>query len=319
MQPRPVRFSVIGIDHGHIYGQVRHVLEAGGELVSFHAVDDSLALPFQASFGGVRRSASAAEILEDETVELILTAGIPAERAELGLRVMEHDKDFMTDKPGMTTLGQLDRVVAAQASSKRIYSICFSEHFNVRAVVKAGELVAAGAIGTVVQTVGLGPHQANLGQRPPWFFQRDSYGGILNDLGSHQAEQFLFLTGSTTAHVVSAQVANYRYPDHPGLEDWGEMSLLGEGGHGYARVDWYTPDTMTVFGDGRLFVLGTDGYIEVRKYIDPAGRPDGDHLLLVNNAGITYIDCRATPLPYGAQLVADVRDRTETAIPQSRT
>ena len=244
---------------------------------------------------------------------------MPADRAPLGIRVMQHGKDFMSDKPGFTTLDQLAEARHVQAETGRIYSICFSERLEVPAAVKAGELVHAGAIGKVVQTMGIGPHRARLHTRAPYFFVRERYGGILCDIGSHQMDQFLFYTGSTEAEVVSSQVGNFKFPEHPELEDFGDVVLRGNGGTGYVRVDWYTPDGLPSWGDGRLFILGTEGYIELRKYVDIDGRPGGEHLFLVDQKGIQYIDCKGGDLPYGRQLIADVLNRTETALPQWHT
>jgi predicted dehydrogenase len=230
---------------------------------------------------------------------------------------MRHGKDYMSDKPGFTTLEQLAEVRRVQAETGRIYSVCYSERFWSPAAVKAGKLIQAGAIGRAVQTIGLGPHRIGLPARPGWFFRREQYGGIIADIGSHQVDQFLFYTGSTQAGVVAAQVANYKYPQYPELEDYGEVLLRGDGGSGYIRVDWFTPDGLSIWGDGRVVILGTEGYIELRKYCDLAGRPGGDHLFLVDHTGTHYIDCHDVELPYGRQLLADIVDRTETAMPQT--
>jgi predicted dehydrogenase len=222
----------------------------------------------------------------------------------------------MADKPGMTTLEQLAEVRRVQAETKRIYSILYSERLTNRASVRAGELVKAGAIGRVLQTIGLGPHRMNPRTRPAWFFEKEKYGGILCDIASHQFDQFLFFTGSTRGEVVAAQVGNLNHPQYPGLEDFGDVMVRGDGGSGYIRVDWFTPDGLATWGDGRLTILGTDGYIELRKYVDVAGRPGGDHLFLVDGRETRYVDCKDQPLPYGQRLVDDVLNRTETAMPQ---
>jgi predicted dehydrogenase len=224
----------------------------------------------------------------------------------------------LLDKPGMTTLDQLAEVRRVQAETGRIVSILYSEHFESRATVKAGELVAAGAIGAVVHTVGLGPHRLRAATRPDWFFSRADTGGILTDLASHQVEQFLFFTGADDARLLSATVANRANPDTPGLQDIGDIHLATDTATGLIRVDWFTPDGMPTWGDGRLIVTGTTGMIEIRKTVDLAGRDGGDHLLLVDRTGVRHIDCRDVELPFGRQLVADVRDRTETAMPQAR-
>jgi predicted dehydrogenase len=315
--PPPVRFAAIGLNHGHIYGQVNLLLRAGAEFAGFYAAEPELVAQFAAAHPGVPQAHNPDELLEDPTIQLIVSAAIPADRAPLGIQVMRHGKDYMSDKPGFTTLGQLAEAQQVQAETRRIYSICFSERLENSATVRAGELVRAGAIGRVVQTVGLGPHRIHPPERPAWFFQKARYGGILTDIASHQMDQFLFFTNSTEAEVTASSVANYHHPEHPELEDFGEALVRGNGGHGYLRVDWYTPQGARVWGDGRLTILGTDGYIELRKYVDLAGRAGGDHLFIVNGQGELYEDCSQVKRPYGRQLLADIRDRTETAMPQA--
>jgi predicted dehydrogenase len=315
-EPR-IRFGVIGIDHPHIYGQSNLLLKAGAELVSFHATETALIAQFAETYPQARLVMSEEEILEDESIDLIASAAIPDERAPLGIRAMKHGKDFMSDKPGFVTLEQLDEVQRVQAESGRIYSIDYSERLEVPAAVKAGELVRAGAIGEVVQTLGLGPHRIRIPTRPAWFFHPERYGGIITDIGSHQVDQFLFYTGSIEAEVVASQVGNFKYPEYPEFEDFGDLVLHSDRGTGYIRIDWYTPDGLDTWGDGRLFILGTDGYIELRKYTDIAGRSGNNHLFLVDHQGMQHIDCQAVRLPYGPQLVYDIVHRTETAMSQA--
>ena len=311
-----IRFAAIGLNHGHIYGQTEAVLGGGGELAWVYAREPELLDAYTKRFPQAKRARSEEEILQDASIQLVVSAAIPDERAPLGLRVMRHGKDYMADKPGVTTLEQLAEVRRVQRETGRIYSIMYSERLENRATVKAGELVKAGAIGRVIQTVGLGPHRTNLKTRPAWFFERERYGGILCDIGSHQADQFLFFTGSTRAEVVASQAGNLHHPQHPGLEDFGDALVRGDGGTGYIRVDWFTPGGLGTWGDGRLTILGTDGYIELRKYIDIAGRPGGNHLFLGDQKETRYIDCRDVTLPYGGQLVSDILSRTETAMTQ---
>lgn len=315
--PPIIRFATIGLNHFHIYGQTNLLLKAGAELVAFYATEPDLIELYHKDYPQAKLAASEAEILEDASIQLIISASIPSERAPLGIRVMQHGKDFMSDKPGFTSLEQLAEVRRVQAATKRIYSIDYSERFETRSSVKATELVHSGAIGQVIQTVGLGPHRARLAQRPWWFFERAKYGGIICDIASHQFDQYLHYTGVTSAEVVHAQVANYHHPEHPELEDFGDVVIRSENCTGYIRVDWFTPDGLATWGDGRLTILGTDGYIEMRKYIDIAGRPGTDHLFLVNQTKTEYIDCSKLDLPYGRQLLDDIRDRTETAMSQT--
>ncbi|NIJ53739.1 Gfo/Idh/MocA family protein [Dyadobacter arcticus] len=315
MPPR-IKFSVIGINHAHIHGQVSAVVRGGGELISFYAKEPDLASAFQKRYPKIKQAQSEAEILDDKSIQLILSSGIPDERAPLGIRVMKSGKDYMVDKPGITTLEQLAQVRKVQKETKRIYSIMYSERLENRATIKAGELVKEGVIGKVVQTIGLGPHRMSTDTRPEWFFDKKRFGGIICDIASHQFDQFLFFTGSTKAEIVASQVGNVNHPQYPNFEDFGDTMLRGNGGAGYIRVDWFTPDGLSTWGDGRLTVLGTEGFIEIRKNVDIGGREGGNHLFVVNNKETAYIDCSKVELPYGRQLVDDVLNRTETAMSQ---
>jgi predicted dehydrogenase len=310
-----LRFGVIGIDHRHIYDQVRSLNEIGGECVGYWTPTEVLTEKgFVERFPSIPRLADKRQLLDDPSIQLITCAAVPRERAAIGVDVMRHGKDFMTDKPGVTTFEQLHLVKQVQQETGRIFSVNFSERFEVRAVSKATELVRAGAIGKVLQTVGLGPHRLNRHTRPSWFFDPQSYGGILVDIASHQIDQFMHFTGSPDARIVNARYGNLAHPDDPGLQDFGEILLSHGSASGYIRVDWFTPDGLANWGDGRLTILGTEGYIELRKYIDIAGRPGKDHLFLVNNEGTNYFDCSNEPLPYYTDLRHDIFNRTQTAM-----
>jgi predicted dehydrogenase len=316
-KPARLRFSVCGINHSHIYGMSDAVIRGGGEMVSVFAQQPELLAEFTKRYSHVKRAGSEKEILEDASIQLILSSIIPDERAPLGVRVMQHGKDYLVDKPGIITLTQLAEVRRVQAATKRIYSICYSERFENRATVKAGELVRAGAIGKVVQTVGLGPHRVNPASRPAWFWDPKRYGGIICDIGSHQFDQFLFFTGSTSGEIAASQVRNVNHPQYPAFEDFGDALVRGNNGTGYIRLDWFTPAGLPTWGDGRLTVLGTEGFIEVRKNVDIGGREGGNHLFLTDAKSVRYVDCKDVTLPYGQLLVDDVLNRTETAMSQT--
>jgi len=310
-------FGVIGINHGHIYEQTRVLLDAGCRLKAFCAPEDDLAAAYAKAFPDAKRVADERAVLEDGEIRLVVGAGILAERAPMAVRAMRHGKDVMLDKPGATTLEQLAELRRAQVETGRIYSILYSEHYTQRATIAAGELVKAGGVGRVLQTIGLGPHKVGNYRRPVWFYSRERTGGILCDIGSHQAEQFLFFTGAEKAEVASSQIANFDHPETPEFEDFGQMLLVAEGATGFIRVDWFTQDGLPTWGDGRLFIMGTEGTIELRKYIDIEGRKGGDHLFLVDKKGVRHIDCSQTKITYGEELRDDVLNRTETAMKQS--
>ncbi len=323
--PGKIKFSVININHPHIYGMVDAIKRGGGELVSVYAKEADLLAAFVKTYPDVKQAASEQEVLDDTAVQLVLSSGIPDERAPLGIRVMQHGKDYLTDKPGIITLKQLAEVKKVQAATKRIYSIMYSERFENKGTEKASQLVKSGAIGQVIQTVNLAPHRisnkfgtSGLAVRPDWFWDKKRYGGIITDIGSHQFDQYLHFTNSTEAKVLMSQVGNVHFPQAPNFEDFGDVMLSGNGGSGYIRVDWFTPNALDTWGDGRLTILGTDGYIEVRKNTDIlSGNKGGNHLYIVNQNEMLHIDCNNETLPFGPRLVDDVLNRTETAMSQA--
>ena len=306
-------FAVIGLDHNHIYGITDAVIRGGGVLTSFYASDPKQIAMFQKRYPGVALARSEDEIIENPAIKLVCSAAIPSLRAPLGIRVMRAGKDYLSDKAAMVTLQQLADVRRAIKETGRKYGIMYSERLEVPAAVMAGQLVHDGAIGRVIQTVNLAPHRLSAPSRPDWFWDPARNGGILTDVGSHQADQFVYLTGSKRAHVVASQTGNFNHPEHPRFEDFGDMMLNGDGGAGYVRVDWFTPDGLPTWGDGRLFILGTEGFIELRKYVDVAGRPGGNHLFIADRKGTRYLDCSNVPLPFGPQFVTDIVERTSIA------
>lgn len=323
--PNRIKFAVININHPHIYGMTDAIKRGGGELVALYAKEQDLTSAFLKTYPEAKLAKNENEILDDPSIQLVLSSGIPDERAPLGIRVMQHGKDYLTDKPGIITLEQLAAVKKVQKETKRIYSIMYSERFENKGTEKASQLVKAGAIGKVIQTVNLAPHRIsnNIGKtglavRPDWFWDKKRFGGILTDIGSHQFDQYLHFTGSTEAQVLMSQTGNVHHPEAPLFEDFGDVMLSGNGGAGYIRVDWFTPDGLDTWGDGRLTILGTDGYIEVRKNTDiVSGNKGGNHLYMVNKKEMIHMDCNNEVLPFGPLLVDDILNRTETAMTQA--
>ncbi len=310
-------FVALGLDHRHIYGMTENMVRIGGRCLGYWTDGTPQPLAgYVERFPDLHRFATLEDALA-AGADLALVSAIPADRAALSIRAMQTGHDVMTDKPGCTTIEQLDQIKAAVAETGRIWSINFSERFEVPCVTLADHLVQEGAIGRVVHTTGLGPHRLNRATRPEWFFERDRYGGVLTDIASHQIDQFLHFTGSESADVTMAHVANHANPGDSGLQDFGEVALRAPQASGYIRVDWYTPDALPNWGDGRLTLLGTDGYIELRKYVDVAGRAGTDSLILVNGARCETMDGREAGLPYFDRFAHDIAHRTETAMSQT--
>lgn len=317
--PGEFPFAAAFLEHGHIYGQCNGLLEAGGELKWVYDRDPQKVNAFRAKFPEVRVARSFDEILQDASIKLVAAAAIPSERAEIGIRAMDAGKDYFTDKTPFTTLDQLDAARQAVIRTGRKYMVYYSERLHVESALHAGDLVHGGAIGRVLQVIGLGPHRLNKPSRPAWFFERARYGGILCDIGSHQFEQFLFYSGATDATVTQAAVGNFANPDTPEFEDFGEASLLGNNQtSNYVRVDWFNPNGLSTWGDGRTVILGTKGYIELRKYVDVAREATGDHLYLVDDRGEHHLNLAGkVGFRFFGELILDCLNRTERAMTQA--
>ena len=318
-RPGEFVFAAVALDHGHIYGQCNGLVEAGGELRWVFDPDPQKVAAFQKSFPQAKAARNLDEIFQDQDVRLIAAAAVPNLRGELGCRVMEAGRDYFTDKSPFTTLEQLEKARATVLRTAKKYMVYYSERLHVECAVFAGQLVSEGAIGRVIQTMGTGPHRLNAPSRPAWFFEFEKYGGILCDIGSHQCEQFLHFTGAKDARVNFSAVANFGNPAHPELEDFGEASFTADNGaSGYFRCDWFTPDGLRSWGDGRTILLGTEGFIELRKYTNlAAADPGGDHLFLVNKEGEKHIPCAGkVGFPFFGQLILDCLNRTENAMTQ---
>ncbi|MEV5070694.1 Gfo/Idh/MocA family oxidoreductase [Microbacterium sp. LMI12-1-1.1] len=311
-------FAAVGLDHGHIFGMTDGLIAAGAVVKWVFDEDADRVARFTERYPTARVASSEQEVLDDPEVRLIATAAIASERAPIGLRAIEAGKDAFVDKAPLTTFAQLEAVREATARTGRKYAVYYGERVHSEAAILAGQLVERGAIGTVLQVVCFGPHRIG-GGRPDWFYDPEQYGGILCDIGSHNFEQMLFYTGATDGRVSTSTVANYAHSDTPGLQDFGDAHVvLDNGTTGYVRVDWFTPDGLGVFGDGRTLLLGTDGYIELRKYIDITTDNGGGQVILVNQEGQYRFNANGmTGFPYFGQLIRDCIDRTETAMTQA--
>ena len=315
-----LNLAVLGIDHGHIFDMLDEMIKEGCNCNHFWTKGSPLTLKeFNQKYPNIKRVENKSEILENDKIDMILISSIPKDRANLSIEALKSGKDVMVDKPGCSSLDQLDNLKQAVKETGKIWSVNFSERFHVAAVAKAEELVAEGKIGKVKQTMGTGPHRQGNYERPDWFYDRESYGGVITDIGSHQIHQFLVFTGSNKAKVTHALVENTTKKQFPGFQDFGEINLTGNGGHGYIRLDWFTPDALPTWGDGRLFILGDKGFIEIRKYTDLAKSDSGNHLYYANNEEVKHLDCKNVKLPYFRNLIEDVLNRSETACKQELT
>ncbi|PZP14449.1 MAG: oxidoreductase [Brachybacterium faecium] len=312
-------FAAMHLDHGHIVGMTEGLIGAGGTLKWVYDPQPERAAAFAEKFPQVKVATSEEQVLEDPEIHMVAAAAVPADRAPLGIRVMEAGKDYFTDKTPLTTFEQLAAAREATARTGQKYAVYYSERIHVEAAVLAGQLIERGAIGRVIQVMGMGPHRlGDPASRPDWFYERARYGGILTDIGSHNFEQMLTFTGSDDAEILSSSIGNFGHPDHPELDDFGDAHIaLASGASGYVRVDWFTPDGLRTWGDGRSFILGTEGYIELRKYVDITTDHGPNQVFLINGEGEHRIEAAGqVGYPFFGELILDVLNRTENAMTQ---
>ena len=317
--PGVFQFAAVGLEHGHIYGMTNGLLEAGATLTAVWDKDPAKVEAYRRAYPQARAAESLDELLADPDIRLIASAAIPSERCPLGLRVMAAGKDYFVDKAPMTTLAQLADARRAVAETGRKYMVYYSERLHSEAATLADYLIKQGTIGRVLHIEGFGPHRLG-GPRPAWFYKKQQYGGILCDIGSHQLEQFLYFSGTEDANITFARKANYAHPATPELEDFGECTATAANGvSGYFRVDWFTPDGLRNWGDGRTFIMGTDGYIELRKFIDLAAEEKRENMVYwANKQGEFRLNATGqVGCPFFGRLIRDCIDRTETAMTQA--
>ncbi len=316
--PGTFRFAAAHLDHGHIYGMVQGLVAAGGTLVSVYDPSPERVQLFLERFPQAQVAPTFDHLLNDASIRLIAAAAVPCDRAGIGLQVMRAGKDYFTDKSPFTSLAQLEEARSVVAETGRKYLVYYAERLHNEAAWHAGELIAGGAVGRVLQVVNLAPHRLAEATRPDWFFDKSAVGGILTDIGSHQVEQFLTFAGCAGASINHARVANFGHPHRPGFEDFGELSLTGDNGASfYARVDWYTPDGSPVWGDGRTFILGSEGTLELRKYTDPGRATPASLAILTDARGVHEIDCQGqVGFPFFGRMMLDCIHRTELAMTQ---
>ena len=304
-----IKFAAIGLDHAHIFGMIARGSTRRRQLVAFHATDPAQIADFSKKFRDVKL-ASEDEILNDKSIQLVAGAPIPDLRAPLGIRVMKAGKDYLADKPGITSLKQLADVRKAVKETGRKFAIMYSERLEVRSAVYAGELIKQGAIGRVVQTVNLAPHRVN---------------------------------APSPSRLVLRQGALRRHPLRHRLAPGRSIPLLHQQheGQGRRRADRQrrvsaVPEVRRLrrHGDGRQrrHRLRARRLVHARwtcrpgatagcsssapratsscasTSTSPRDSKGGNHLYIVDKKQARYIDCKNVQLPFGPQFVTRHRE-----------
>jgi predicted dehydrogenase len=311
------RFAAIGLDHRHVYDMTDGLLTAGAECVGYNSdtTDPRVLAGFRKRFPQVPE-ASRERLLDDPSIDFIVLSSVPCDRAAIAIEAMRRGKDIMSDKPGVATVEQLDAVRRAVLDTGRLWSVCVGRVASP-ALQEALRVVRSGELGRLVQVVSLAPHRLNRALRPDWFFDRPSFGGIINDIGVHSIDQFLALADVAEAEIESCTIGSFG-TEPKGFEDFAEFVLRTPSVRGYCRVDWFTPDGLPTWGDGRLFLVGTDGTLELRKNLDIEGRAGGNHMFVAGRDRTRHLDCSALPVTYYRDFLTAVRTRDFAALPQEQ-
>ncbi len=311
------KVGVVGLDHGHIYGMCNGLSEAGAEISYVFDPDEEKVKAFKKAFPEVVPLASQEDVMKSD-VQLIASAAIPNRRYIIGLDALSHGKYYFSDKPPFTTQAAVDEARKKVKETGLKWFVYYSERLHVESAVFAGTLIEEGRIGEVVSIKGWGPHRLSAPTRPDWFFDKEQYGGILTDIGSHQLEQVLYYAGAKDAKLVSSRAGNLKHPEYPGLEDYGDAFFITDNGIPcYISVDWFTPDGLPTWGDGRMIISGTKGYIEIRKYIDVGATEEPNHVILVDDKEVTHFSVNGkVGYPYFGLLIRDCLDGTEKCMSQ---
>jgi predicted dehydrogenase len=310
-----MRFAAIGLDHRHVYDLTQGLLDAGATCVGYNSdtTDPRVLAGFRRRFPNVP-AAETGRLLDDPSIDFVVIAAVPRDRAQLAIAAMQRGKDVMVDKPGVTTAAELAAIESAVTETGRIWSIALGRLASP-AQQEALRIVQSGELGRLVHITSLAPHRLNRALRPAWFFDAPAYGGIINDIGTHSIDSFLAFANAEDAEIAHASIAAFG-TEPTGFEDFAEVVLTTPSVRGYVRLDWFTPDGLPTWGDGRMFLVGTEGTLELRKNLDIEGRDGGDHMFVANHSATRYIDCSNMPVTYYRDFITDIAERTQRVMPQ---
>lgn len=311
------RFAAIGLDHRHVYDLSAGLLAAGAVCVGHdpQTSDPRVLAGFRKRFPQVPQ-VGRERLLDDPSIDFIVLCSVPCDRAEVAVHAMRRGKDVMVDKPGVTTPDQLAAVEAAVRETGRIWSIALGR-LTSPSVQAALAVVRSGELGRLVSLTSLAPHRLNRALRPAWFFERSAYGGIINDIGVHSIDQFLAFANVPDATIAASTIGCFGTAP-AGFEDFAEITLRSATMTGSMRLDWFTPDGLPDWGDGRLFLVGTEGTLELRKNLDLEGRAGGGHMFVANRQRTRYQDCSGLPVTYYRDFLADVAERSGQMLDNGR-
>jgi len=269
MRQDAIGVGLIGYGLG---GSVFHapLIEAEPRL-RLHAVVTSRAGQVERDHPGVRVVGSAAELLEDPAVELVVVAAPNAVHHELAAAALAAGRHVVVDKPFTLTTADADDLIALAERQDRLLSVFQSRRWDgdfltVRRCLEAGLLGRVSSFESRYDRFRPAP-------KGGWKEEDVAGSGLLWDLGPHLIDQALQLFGLPETVWADLQV------QRPGVEavDWVDLVL------GYGRLRVLLRAAMEVRDPGPRFEVHGDRGSLLTWGLD---RPEVDATLTTEVAGL---------------------------------
>ncbi|MFD2671393.1 Gfo/Idh/MocA family protein [Marinicrinis sediminis] len=266
-------FAIIGCQHAHISIFIEEMLALGHVCKGIyerenHRLAEQIArkydLPIVASL----------EELEQESIDLIGCAAINNEKIDIMEWCEQFGKPIMIDKPAVTNRDGLKRLSALISRNQLEIGMLLTERYRP-SVSTLKRRIAEGRYGTIVHISMRKPHMLRPEDRPDWHFSKEQSGGIINDLFVHDIDLLRWLLADEICEMQAFRSKRI-LPEYPDFYDAAGLQIKMQGG-GTAQLyaDWHTPESCWTYGDGRIFVTGTEGTAELRLSGDPLRAPLG--------------------------------------------
>ena len=167
-----LKFAVIGVSHRHVFSMCDGLLKAGAELKYVFDGNEDLMSEFTVKYPQCEICFTQNEIYKKDDINLIVTAGVPSQRAEIAVKALKSGKNVLVDKAPVISLPQLEFVRKTIKETNKKYFVYYGESVDEPSTVYALDLVKRGIIGKVLHISGSAPHCLNPEIRPNWYWGR---------------------------------------------------------------------------------------------------------------------------------------------------
>ncbi|RKP51407.1 gfo/Idh/MocA family oxidoreductase [Cohnella endophytica] len=275
---KPIAFGIIGCEHGHIGIFIEEMLALGHACVGIYEPRNVGLASSMAEQYGVPLVGDLDRLMAED-VKVIGCAAINNEKIDVIERCERYGKHVMVDKPAVTNRTGYERLKAVADRGEIQVGMLLTERFQP-AIHTLKKLIDQGELGRLISIGMRKPHLLRKENRPPWFFSKERNGGIVIDLLVHDFDLLRWLTGGDILHIEGI-VSKHGLPEHPDFYDAASLQVIMNNGIiAQLYADWHTPERSWTWGDGRIFVTGTDDVAELRLSGDPF-MPSGDGSLLL--------------------------------------